>query len=245
MVLQDSVVGKLQRALPTARPGAGGVRFPGGDQREAWVRNRVPGLTVSGCGPRSVALRIPPDREEQLIARAKDDPEGFGELYDHYFPQIYRYVASRVRSSDLAEDITSEVFFKALRAIGRYRPSGHPFSAWLYQIAVNTITDHYRSRKRTEDSLESGPERPSAGVAVDEQVAQQMGLEEIWQAIDALPDQQRTAMTLKYSQDLPLAEIGKIMGKSEGAIKLLVYRGTASVRASLRPVPVDGENVVE
>jgi len=186
-------------------------------------------------------VRIPPDREDQLIARAQGDPEAFGELYDHYFPQIYRYVASRVRSSEVAEDITSEVFFKALRALGRYRPSGHPFSAWLYQIAINTITDHYRSHKRSEDSLESGPELAAAGTAVDEQVAERMGLDQIWRAIEALPDQQRTAMTLKYSEDLPLAEIGRIMGKSEGAIKLLVFRGTATVRATLRPPLVEAE----
>ncbi|MGH7643327.1 MAG: RNA polymerase sigma factor [Candidatus Dormibacteria bacterium] len=186
-------------------------------------------------------MRIPPDREETLIVRAQADPEGFGELYDHYFPQIYRYVASRVRSAELAEDITSEVFFKALRAIGRYRPSGHPFSAWLYQIAVNTITDHYRSHKRSADSLESGPELASGGTAVDDQVAERLELDQIWLAIDSLPEQQRTAMTLKYAEDLPLAEIGRIMGKSEGAIKLLVFRGTATLRAALRPLPVESE----
>lgn len=186
-------------------------------------------------------MRISPDHEERLIARAQADPESFGELYDHYFSQIYRFIAARVGSAELAEDITSEVFFKALRAIGRYRPSGHPFSAWLYQIAINTITDHYRSRKRGEDSLESGPELASGGVAVDDQVAQRMGLDEIWRAIDSLPEQQRTAMTLKYSEDLPLAEIGRIMGKSEGAIKLLVFRGTATVRETLRPLRVGAE----
>ncbi len=186
-------------------------------------------------------MRIPPDREERLIARAQADPESFGELYDHYFPPIYRYVASRVRSAELAEDITSEVFFKALRAIGRYRPSGHPFSAWLYQIAINTITDHYRSRKRAEDSLESGPELASSAAPVDDQVAELVGLDQIWQAIESLPEQQRTAMTLKYAEDLPLAEIGRIMGKSEGAIKLLVFRGTATVRAALRPLSFEAE----
>jgi RNA polymerase sigma-70 factor (ECF subfamily) len=178
-------------------------------------------------------VRLPQDREEAMIARAKNDPDAFGELYDHYFPQIYRYVASRVRSQELAEDITSEVFFKALRAIGRYRPSGHPFSAWLYQIAVNSITDHYRSRKRAEESLEGGPELVAVGAAVDDEVAQRMGLAQIWEAIDSLPSQQRMAMTLKYAEDLPLAAIGQIMGKSEGAIKLLIFRGTATVRAHL------------
>lgn len=176
-----------------------------------------------------------------MIARAQRDPESFGELYDHYFPQIYRYVASRVRSQELAEDITSEVFFKALRAIGRYRPSGHPFSAWLYQIAVNAITDHYRSRKRLEDSLEAGPELVAAGAPVDDEVAQRLGLAQIWLAIEALPDQQRTALTLKYSEDLPLAQIGRIMGKSEGAIKLLIFRGTATVRAQLLRIHAQAE----
>jgi len=239
MLLPNTSPGKWHQDASDRSPGSG-VTLPGGDRRDAFVRNRMPQPTVSGFGPRRTALRIPPDREEQLIARAKDDPEGFGELYDHYFPQIYRYVASRVHSSELAEDITSEVFFKALRAMARYRPSGHPFSAWLYQIAINTITDHYRSRKRTENSLESGPERASGDVAVDEQVAQQMGIDQIWRAIDALPEQQQTAMTLKYAQDLPLAQIGEIMGKSEGAIKLLIYRGTATVRATLRPQVAEG-----
>ncbi|MGH7692043.1 MAG: RNA polymerase sigma factor [Candidatus Dormibacteria bacterium] len=185
-------------------------------------------------------MAIPEDHEAGLIARAQADPRGFGELYDQYFPQIYRYVASRVDSPVLAEDITSEVFFKALRGIGRYRPSGHPFSSWLYQIAVNSITDHYRSRKRSEESLESGPERPAPQRGVEDEVAGRLGLDEIWRAIATLPEQQRTALTLKYAEDLPLAEIGLIMGKSEGAIKLLVFRGTQAVRSQLRPPGAGG-----
>ena len=175
-----------------------------------------------------------PDNEEALIARAQEDPEHFGALYDQYFPQIYRYVASRVRSRELAEDITSEVFFKALRAIGRYRHTGHPFSSWLYQIAINAITDHYRSRRRDEESLDDGPELVDGAVAVDEEVAQRMGAQDIWDLIDALPQQHRIAMTLKYGEDLKLAEVGVIMGKSEGAVKLLIFRGTATLRQRLQ-----------
>ncbi len=178
-------------------------------------------------------VSLPSDDEEALIARAKEDPESFGALYDHYFPQIYRYVAARVGSRELAEDITSEVFFKALRAIGRYRHAGHPFSSWLYQIAVNAITDHYRSRRRSEESLDEGPELVDAATPVDEDVAQRMGARDIWALIEALPEQQRVAMTLKYGEDLKLAEIGEIMGKSEGAVKLLIFRGTATLRQQL------------
>ena len=174
------------------------------------------------------------DHEEALIARAQENPENFGALYDQYFPQIYRYVASRVRSRELAEDITSEVFFKALRAIGRYRHTGHPFSSWLYQIAINAITDHYRSRRRDEESLDDGPELIDGSVAVDEEVAQRMGAQDIWDLIESLPEQQRIAMTLKYGEDLKLAEIGVAMGKSEGAVKLLIFRGTATLRQRLQ-----------
>ncbi len=178
-------------------------------------------------------MTLVPEDEEGLIARAKEDPEWFGALYDRYFPQIYRYVASRVSSQELAEDITSEVFFKALRAIGRYRSSGHPFSSWLYQIAVNAITDHYRSRRRSEESLDDVPDPVDPAPAVAEEVAHRLGAQAIWAHIDSLPEQQRIAMTLKYGEDLKLAEIGTIMGKTEGAVKLLVFRGTATLRQRL------------
>lgn len=180
-------------------------------------------------------MTLTPEQEAALVARARADPEGFGELYDQYFPQIYRFVASRVGSQDQAEAVTSDVFYKALRAIPRYRPSGHPFSSWLYQIAVNSITDHYRSRRRQAESLEEQPERPTPGPGVDEAVGNRLGLDEIGQAIAALPEHQRTALILKYQEDLPLLEIARIMGKSEGAVKLLIFRGTATLRSQLRP----------
>jgi RNA polymerase sigma-70 factor (ECF subfamily) len=128
-------------------------------------------------------MTLPRAYEDQLVERAKQDADAFGELYDHYFGQIYRFVFSRLRDQEAAEDVTSEVFFKALRAIGRYKPSGHPFSAWLYQISVNAINDHYRSRKPT--------------------------------------------------SSLKLAQIGEILGKSEGAVKLLIHRGMIGVRLRL------------
>ncbi|HYL71617.1 MAG TPA: sigma-70 family RNA polymerase sigma factor [Candidatus Dormibacteraeota bacterium] len=177
-------------------------------------------------------MTLPRAYEDQLVERAKEDAEAFGELYDHYFGQIYRFVYSRLHEQEAAEDVTSEVFFKALRAIGRYRPSGHPFSAWLYQIAVNAINDHYRSRKPT-SSLESAIAVPDPQRSVADRVADSAEAARVWAAIDTLPPQQRMAMTLKLGEDLKLAQIGQIMGKSEGAIKLLVHRGMIGVRQRL------------
>src|SRR2546422_3907719 len=170
--------------------------------------------------------------EDRLVERARTDPDAFGELYDHYFAQIYRFVYSRVRDQEAAEDVTSEVFFKALRAIHRYRPSGHPFSAWLYQIGSNAIADHYRAR-RPDTNLDSAIGVRAPGSPVDEQVVERDEAARVWAAIDALPESQRTALTLKLGEDLKLAQIGVIMGKSEGAVKLLVHRGMIGVRHRL------------
>jgi RNA polymerase sigma-70 factor (ECF subfamily) len=181
-------------------------------------------------------VTLPRAYEDSLVERAKGDPEAFGELYDHYFGQIYRFVYSRLRSQEAAEDITAEVFFKALRAIGRYRPSGHPFSAWLYQISVNAIADHYRA-KRPESDLDSVVAVASSERPVDEAISERDEAARVWAAIDSLPTHQRTALTLKLGEDLKLAQIGEIMGKSEGAVKLLIHRGMIGLRQRLGLAP--------
>ena len=177
-------------------------------------------------------MSLPREREDRLVERAKTEADAFGELYDHYFGQIYRFVYSRLHDQEAAEDVTSEVFFKALRAIGRYKPSGHPFSAWLYQISVNAINDHYRSR-RPSQSLDTAVAVADGQRPVAERVVDSSEAARVWSAIDDLPPQQRVALTLKLGEDMKLAQIGEIMGKSEGAVKLLVHRGMIGVRQRL------------
>jgi RNA polymerase sigma-70 factor (ECF subfamily) len=170
--------------------------------------------------------------EEALVERAKTDADAFGELYDHYFGQIYRFAYSRLHDQDAAEEVTQEVFMKALRAMPRYRPSGHPFSAWLYQIAANAIADHYRQHRAT-TSLDAAVEVVDPQRPVVELVIQSAEATRVWTAIDSLPEQQRTAMTLKLGEDLKLSQIAVVMGKSEGAVKLLIHRGMVGVRQRL------------
>jgi len=187
-------------------------------------------------------MTLPRAYEDHLVERAKKDADAFGELYDHYFGQIYRFVYSRLRDQSAAEDVTSEVFFKALRAIGRYKPSGHPLSAWLYQISVNAINDHYRSKRPT-SSLDGAIAVADPARAVVDRVVDQVEAARVWAAIDDLPPQQRTAMTLKLGEDMKLAQIGTIMGKSEGAVKLLIHRGMIGVRQRLGIVAAVEEEV--
>jgi RNA polymerase sigma-70 factor (ECF subfamily) len=187
-------------------------------------------------------MTLPRAYEDQLVERAKTDADAFGELYDHYFGQIYRFAYSRTRDQDAAEEVTQEVFMKALRAMPRYRASGHPFSSWLYQISANAIADHFRQR-RPQASLDGAVEIVDPTRPVAERVVESAEAARVWAAIDGLPEQQRTAMTLKLGEDLKLAQIGEIMGKSEGAVKLLVHRGMIGVRLRLGVTAVAGEEL--
>ena len=170
--------------------------------------------------------------EPDLVERAKHDPEAFGELYDRYFAQIYRFAYSRLRDQTLAEDVTSEVFFKALKNVKRYTHAGHPFSSWLYQIALNAVADHYRG-KRAEVELEPHIELAAADPPVIDEVVRRDRSRRIWAVIDQLPPQQRAAMVLKFGEDRKIDEIAQILGKSSGAVKLLLHRGVGRLRREL------------
>ena len=168
------------------------------------------------------------------VERAKSDPAAFGELYDRYAGQIYRFVRARIRDDGLAEDITAEVFLSALRHIKGYRDQGRPFSCWLYRIAVNAVASHYRSQRSTL-SLDDQLGLVSPRLDPLDEVVDRERLRTIWQAVDRLPAQQRAAMILKFSEDMTMEEIGAVLGKSPAAAKLLIYRAMQRLRRELAP----------
>ncbi len=180
------------------------------------------------AGEGRVSGSLSPTEEGQLVARAKADPAAFGELYELHFQRMYRFVYSRVQDRAAAEDVTSEVFMKALRSIGRYQDTGRPFSAWLYQIAVNAVADRYRSQRPTDDVDEQY--HLSDGSSLEETAARRDEIRRIWRLVEELPDQQRTALILKFQEDLKIEDIATAMGKSPGAVKLLVHRGVTRLR---------------
>jgi RNA polymerase sigma-70 factor (ECF subfamily) len=180
------------------------------------------------------AAGIPDAFWRDPVERAKSDPAAFGELYDRYAGQIYRFVRARIRDDSLAEDITAEVFLSALRHIKGYRDQGRPFSCWLYRIAANAIASHYRSQ-RSPLSLDDQLGLVSPLPDPLDEVVDRERLRTIWQAVDALPAQQRAAMILKFSEDMTMEEIGAVLGKSPAAAKLLIYRAMQRLRRELAP----------
>lgn len=172
--------------------------------------------------------------EWRLVERAKRDPEAFGALYDRHVATIYRFVYSRLRSRPDAEDVTSDVFFKALRNLGQYADTGHGFGAWLYRIAANALADRFRSPARSVE-LDEAFELPTDGQSILDQVVQRERLRLVWASIDRLPTYQRAAFILKYGEDRSIDDISRLMGRSPGAVKLLLCRGMARLRTVLQP----------
>ena len=122
---------------------------------------------------------------------------------------------------------------KALRSIPRYQDTGRPFTAWLYQISVNTVNDRYRSNRPAVD-LDEMYDLAAGGPGLEETAVQRAELRQIWQTVETLPAQQRTALTLKFQEDMKISAIAAVMGKSEGAVKLLIHRGMTTLRAVLK-----------
>ncbi|MDX1662682.1 MAG: sigma-70 family RNA polymerase sigma factor [Candidatus Promineifilaceae bacterium] len=179
--------------------------------------------------------------EAALLERAKTDKEAFGALYERYVDRIYNYVYYRTGNHQEAEDLTARVFFRALKHIPNYEDRGYPFSAWLYRIAHNLVANWYRDNSRRQiisiDHImhwridEDGPE--AAASLLDDR-------EMLLAAIRRLPADRQELLILKFVEQLTNAEIGVIMGRSEGAIKSLYFRTLVALRKELAPPREEG-----
>ena len=168
-----------------------------------------------------------------LVAEAKQDPEAFGQLYERYVDRIYNYHYRHTSNRADAEDLTSRTFYRALRSLHTYRETGAPFQSWLYRIAHNLVVNWYRDHRGhllvsidVEDPLPLRSEDlpPEAWVATTER---RQALAAI---INALPEDRKTLVILKFVDHMSNAEIAEIMGRTEGAIKSLYHRTLISLR---------------
>jgi RNA polymerase sigma-70 factor (ECF subfamily) len=174
--------------------------------------------------------QVPDDAS--LAQRSKADADAFGVLYDRYCERIYRYVFRRLRNHEAAEDVTADIFLKVLRAIDTYQPATAPFSTWLYRIAANAVVDHVRAKRNTM-SLDVTADVADLGLPVEELAISRAEAARVWRAVDNLTEAQRTAVTLRFGSDLPIADIAGRMGRTAGAVKLLLNRGLAAIRTQL------------
>lgn len=168
------------------------------------------------------------EQEARLIRQAKaGDEAAFGELYDRYVDRVFRLIRLRVSQEMTAEDLTSETFIKAWDGLDGYESRGHTFGAWLFRIARNTVVDHYRTRKDSEPLKAARTKQ--GGDQVEETVARAELAERLKAKLDALTDDQRAVLELKFLMGLSTSETAQVLGKRPGAIRALQMRALQSL----------------
>lgn len=190
--------------------------------------------------------------EDTTLARAAEgDLEAFGLLYERYVGRIYNYVYYRTGNIYDAEDLTEKVFMRAMRHIPNYHDRGLPFTAWLYRIAHNLVANWHRDNsRRKEISLDDGLQTINRGEHPEHELLLTEERERLMAAIRQLPAERQQLLILKFVEHLSNAEIGQIMGRSEGAVKSLYHRTLLTMRDELEPVamaleerdPLKGKN---
>jgi RNA polymerase sigma-70 factor, ECF subfamily len=173
--------------------------------------------------------RVTESDERLLIEAAQNDPGRFAELYEQNFHRVYAYVVRRIYDRSEAQDLTAHVFQQALANIGKFKSRGAPFVSWLYRIAANAIADHARKKSRETAETEVTP-----NTSVDSDLEQVERRARLFSAVDALPEDQRKVILLRFGEEKSIKEIASDLNRSEGAVKQLQFRGLENLRARLR-----------
>ena len=177
-----------------------------------------------------------PDERDLLNRASRADPEALGQLYDQYVDRIYNYIYHRVGQAELAEDLTAQVFARMLEAIRDGRAWRTSFSGWIYRIAHNLVIDYYRRRHRaTFVELEEAHPIPTAETDPLRRVEARLESERLRAALGKLTEEQAEVITLRFLEELSIAEVAATMDKTEGAIKALQYRAVLALRRVMQP----------
>lgn len=163
------------------------------------------------------------DETRLIQAAQRGDQKAMAELYRAHVQAVYRYVATRVSPPQLAEDITSDVFVRALETLATYEPRGVPFIGWLYRIAHGRVVDHYRSRKAGEQPFEEIHGAADTSDPEDE-VINTLQQAQVMKYLQTLTEEQQQVVMMRFVQGHNLQATAQLMGKTEGAIKQLQFR---------------------
>jgi RNA polymerase sigma-70 factor (ECF subfamily) len=173
---------------------------------------------------------LDPQLEKELAKRVRSDVRAFEHLYEYYLPRIYRYVAYKTNSSrEEIEDLTAAVFEKAWKCLDQFDWRKGAFGAWLYRIARNHLTDHFRTRKPAVLPLD---ERIASARVVDiaHVIERKAELQEVWRLLGHLGEQEQEILSLKFSSAYTNREIAGMLRLTESNIGVIVYRSLRKLR---------------
>jgi RNA polymerase sigma-70 factor, ECF subfamily len=188
---------------------------------------RRPAARVSRASQEDTSVRLL-EQERLLVEAAQKNPAKFAELYELNFERVYAFIVRRVGDRDTAEDLTSDVFHKALANLKGFEWRGTPFAAWLCRIALNAIVDRAKRMSREVPQLDDPPD-PGAepDLTATEHHAQ------LFRLVDQLPREQRRVIFDRFVEQKSIREIAEQLGKTEGAIKQLQFRALEKLRTQM------------
>ena len=169
--------------------------------------------------------------DSELAVRASEDIEAFGELYQRYLCPIYRWVRAQVPSDAVAEDLTAQVFFRALSSAATFKGDS-PYQTWIYTIARNVVSTYRTRGPRTAGEVtipetEDPAPGPAARLVIEEE------REAVRSMVTKLPPAQQEVVTLRYLRELSIGEVADATGKTAGAVRILLHRGRMSLLRAL------------
>jgi RNA polymerase sigma-70 factor (ECF subfamily) len=167
--------------------------------------------------------------ERLLIEAAQKDPSRFAELYDQNFHRVYAFVARRVRDRAETQDLTAHVFHQALANLNKFKWRGAPFVSWLYRIASNAIAD--QARRKLRESGDQPEQTSESSISQDLETIERKG--RLFREVERLPEDQRRVIVLRFADEMNIREIASLMGRTEGAVKQLQFRGLENLRNRL------------
>lgn len=176
--------------------------------------------------------------ERRLVEAAQSDPARFSDLYEHSFAVVYAYISRRVSDRSESEDLTAEVFSRALTNLPRFKWTGAPFAAWLFRIASNLIADRSKRKAREGAGTTLDGESEIGGNPKLTKQTQQVELEEcerrarLFKLVEGLAEDQRRVVVMRFAEEKSIRDIANEMGRSEGAIKQLQFRALQELRAA-------------
>ena len=184
-------------------------------------------------GPPQKAGPTRQDAEGVLVEAAQSDPEKFDALYELHFERVYAFAASRVRDRATAEDVTSEVFHKALANLPSYEWRGVPFAAWLLRIAANAIVDYAKRAAREFPASDDSQEPPNDPVVQASEVRAIEHRAQLFRLVRQLPAVQKQVVHERFVEQRSIKEIAQRLGKTEGAVKQLQLRAVQNLREQM------------
>jgi RNA polymerase sigma-70 factor, ECF subfamily len=171
--------------------------------------------------------------DRSAVERARRDPRAFEALYRKYVAQVYSFALYELRDTHAAEDATAQVFLRALAGLPRFQEQADgvdsSFRIWLFQIARNVLSNEKRrARRHPQSPLELAVDQPATD-DVPTAVSNRAEIENVWRTIERLPADRRRALVLRFVNEMSTREIGEILGKSEGATRVLIHRSLQAV----------------